>query len=104
MTVISREKEFLKKKNQLIDKYHSLLDKCSQRNSMKSSLMKPAILNLTRKEIPKNYEFLLNFGPLFAPTNRNLPFMDITTSTESCAIDIEYNRKENLSRNSNTKR
>ena len=64
ITVFSREKEFLKKKKkQLIDKYHSLLDKCSQRNSMKSSLMKPAILNLTSKEIPKHYEFLLNFGP-----------------------------------------
>ena len=62
MTVISREKEFLKKKKQLIDKYHSLLDKCSQSNSMKSSLIKPSILNLTSKEIPKHYEFLLNFG------------------------------------------
>ena len=29
------------------------------------------------------------------PTNKNLPFMDIITSTESCALDMEHNHKEN---------
>ena len=28
------------------------------------------------------------------PTNKNLPFMDIITSTESCALDMEQNHKE----------
>ena len=29
------------------------------------------------------------------PPNKHLPFMDITTSTESCAIDMEHNHTEN---------
>ena len=40
----SREKEFLKKKKQLIEKYNSLLEKHSRRNNYKTSLIKPAIL------------------------------------------------------------
>ena len=91
----SREKEFLKKKKQLIHKYNSLLDKCSQDSNYKTSLIKPAILNLTKEKIPKHYESLLNLGPKFVPTNKNLPFMDIITSTESCALDMEHNHKEN---------
>ena len=50
----SREKEFLKKKKQLIDKYNSLLNKYSQHSNYKTSLIKPAILNLISEEIPKH--------------------------------------------------
>ena len=57
--------------------------------------MKPAILNLTKEEIPRHYESLLNFGLKFVPTNKNLPFMDIITSIESCALDMEHNNIEN---------
>ena len=28
------------------------------------------------------------------PTNKDLPFMDIITSSESFALDMEYNHKE----------
>ena len=56
----TREKEFLKKKKQLIEKYNSLLDKYSRHSNYKTSLIKPAILNLTKEEIPKHYESLLN--------------------------------------------
>ena len=48
----SRQKEFLKKKKQLKDKYNSLLDKDSQHSNYKTSLIKPAILNFTKEEIP----------------------------------------------------
>ena len=91
----TREKEFLKKKKQLIEKYNSLLDKYSRHSNYKTSLIKPAILNLTKEEIPKHYESLLNLGPKFVSTNKNLPFMDIIRSTESCALDMEHNHKEN---------
>ena len=91
----SREKEFLKKKKKLIDKYNSLLNKYSQHSSYKTSLFKPAILNLTSEEIPKHYESLLNLGPKFVPTNKNLPLMYIITSIKSCAPDMEQNHKEN---------
>ena len=56
----SREKEFLKKNKQLIEKYNSLLAKYSRHSNYKTSLIKPAILNLTKEEIPKHYESLLN--------------------------------------------
>ena len=56
----TREKEFLKKKKQLIEKYNSLLDKYSRHSNYKTSLIKPAILNLSKEEIPKHYESLLN--------------------------------------------
>ena len=91
----SREKEFLKKKKQLIDKYNSLLDKHSQHSNYKTSLIKPAILNLTEEKILKHYESLLNLGPKFVPTNKNLSFMDKIRSTKSCALDMEHNHKEN---------
>ena len=90
----SREKEFLKKKKQLIDKYNSLLNKYSQRSNYKTSLIKTVILNLTNEEIPKHYEYLLNLAPKFVPKNKNLPLMDIITSTKSCALDMEQNHKE----------
>ena len=91
----SREKEFLKKEKQLIERYNSLLNKYSRHNNYKSSLIKPAILNRTKEEIPKHYQSLLNLGPKFVPTNKNLPFMDIITTTESCALDMEHKHKEN---------
>ena len=31
----------------------------------------------------------------FVPTDKNLPFMDIITSTKSCALDMEHNHEEN---------
>ena len=71
------------------------MNKYAQHSNYKTSLIKPAILNLTNEEIPKHYESLLNLGPKFVPTNKNLPFMDIITSAESCALDMEQNHKEN---------
>ena len=67
----------------------------SQHSYYKTSLIKPAILNLPKKEVPKHYESLLNLGPKFVPANKNLPFMDIITLIESCALDMELNHKEN---------
>ena len=51
--------------------------------------------NLTSEEVPKHYESLLNLGSKFVPTNQNLPFVDVITLTESCALDMDYNHKEN---------
>ena len=78
---------------QLIEKYSSLLGKHSRHNNYKTSLIKPAILNLTKEQIQKHYESLLNLGPKFVPTDKSLPFMDIITSTQSCALDMEHNHK-----------
>ena len=90
----SRKKN-LKRKKQLIDKYNSLLNKYSQPSNYKTSLIKPAIFNLACEKIPKYYESLLNLEPKSVPTNTNLPFMDIITSTESCALYMENYHKKN---------
>ena len=45
--------------------------------------------------MPKHYQSLLNPRSKFVPTNKNLPFMDIITSSESCALNMEHNHKEN---------
>ena len=47
----SREKEFLKKKKQLTEKYNSLLHKYCRHSNYKTNLIKPAILNRTKEEI-----------------------------------------------------
>ena len=100
MWQITLEKiEFLKKKKQRIEKYNSLLDKYCQHSNYKANLIKPAILNLTKEEIPNHYESLLNLGPKFVPTNKKLPFMDIITSTESCALNHRENEAETLRQN-----
>ena len=59
----------------------------------KKSFIKPAILNLTYDEIPKDYRSLLNLGPKYLRMNKRLRFVDIITSTEFCPLDLEYNRK-----------
>ena len=79
MSQVTQRKRILKKKKQLIDKYNSSLDKHSPHSNYKTRLIKPAILNLTKKEIPKHYQSLLNLRPKFVPMNKNLPFMDIIT-------------------------
>ena len=91
----SREKEFLKKKKQLTEKYNSLLHKYCRHSNYKTNLIKPAILNRTTEEIRQHYQSLLNLGPKFVPTNKNLAFIDIIISTKSCALDMEHNHKEN---------
>ena len=47
------------------------------------------------KESKNTTVFWTNLGPKFVPANKNLPFMDIITSTESCSVDMEYNHKVN---------
>ena len=43
----------------------------------------------------KNNKSLLNLGSKVVAMSKNLPFMDVITPTKSCAIDMEYNHKEN---------
>ena len=57
-------------------------------------LVKPAVLNLTQKEIPDKYDELLNLGPKFVPALSKVPFMEIMTSTEIAAQEL--NKQEKL--------
>ena len=89
----SKEKEYVKKRNHLIEKYQSLTKgKKIQEITGNKSLLKPAVLNLTKQEIPRHQLELLNLGPKFVPSNKKPPFMDIVNATEICALNLE---KEN---------
>ena len=78
-----------------MDKYNSPLETNSQHSNYKTSSIKSSIFNLTTEEIPKHCELLLNLGPNVVPTSKNLPFMDIITSTKSFPLDTEHNHQVN---------
>ena len=86
----SKEKEYVKKRNHLTEKYQNLTkgNKIQEMTGDKS-LLKPAVLNLTNQEIPQHHLELLNLGPKFVPSNKKLPFMDITNATEICPLSLE---------------
>ena len=89
----SKEKEYVKKRNHLIEKYQSLTKgNKTQEYTGNKSLLKPAVLNLTKQQIPHHQLELLNLGPKFVPSNKKSPFMDIVNATEICALNLE---KEN---------
>ena len=89
----SKEKEYVKKRNNLIEKYQNLTkgNKIPKITGSKSFL-KPALLSFTNQEISQHHLELLNLGPKFVPSNKKLPFMDIVNATELCALSLE---KEN---------
>ena len=37
---------------------------------------------------------LLKLGPNFVPATKRIPFMDIISATEACALDLENSSKE----------
>ena len=89
-----KEKEYIKQRN----KNTKNLTKGKKTQIIKDnkSLLKPAVLNLINQEISQHYIELLNFGPKFISSNKKLPFMDIATSTEIFALNLE---KENQTKN-----
>ena len=55
-------------------------------------LVKSAVLNLTQQEISKEKIDLLNLGPKFVPAMEKVPIMDIVTSAEVAASELEYKK------------
>ena len=90
ITNISKEKEYVKKRNHLTEKYQNLTkgDKI-QKITDNKSLLKPAVLNLTNQEIPQYHLELLNLGPTIVASSEKLPFMDIFNATEIYALSLE---------------
>ena len=54
--------------------------------------MKPAVLNLTGKNIDKNITFSL--GPNFVPAPKSIPYMEIITAIESQALNLQSGKKD----------
>ena len=91
---LHRKQSFIKPKK-LIEKFSNLLDKNSQLSNHTAGLIKPTILNLTREKIQEYYKSSLNLRIKFVSMNKNLPFMDVVTLTESSILNLGYNHKEN---------
>ena len=102
ITNISKEKEYVKKRNHLLEKYQNLTKGNKiQKIRRKKSLLKPDALNLTNQEISQNHLELLNLGSKFVPSNTKLPFMDTVNATEIGVLTLE---KENLIENAESLR
>ena len=64
----SKEKEFTKKKNQLIDKFEKLKKSSEKKDKQKiTSYIKQTVINLTDTELTEEQKSLLNLGPNFVP-------------------------------------
>ena len=72
VTDTSKDAEFQKSKRHLKENYQQLKNENQKRSQIvpnnKSTIMKPAVLNLTGKTINKNVASLLNLGLNFVPT------------------------------------
>ena len=92
VTESSREKKFIKTKDKLKNKfellYASKYKTTSNKVAKEEHLVKNCVLNLADSEIPQNHLDLLNLGPNFAVTPRNIPYMDIITTTEIEALKL----------------
>ena len=91
----SKEKEFTKKKNHLINKFEKLKNSTEKKGKQKTtSYIKQAVINLTDTEITEEQMSLPNLGPNFVAATKRIPFMDIISATETCALHLENSSKE----------
>ena len=90
----SKEKEFTKKKNHLINKFEILENSTGKKSKEKTTYIKQAVINLTDIELTEEQKSLLNLGPNFVPATKRIPFMDIISAAETCTTDLDNSSKE----------
>ena len=93
----SKEKEFTKKKNHLINKFEKLKNSTGKKGKQKTtSNIKRAIINLTNAKLTDEQMSLLNLEPNFVPATKTIPATEcqLMSATETCAIDLENSSKE----------
>ena len=84
-----------KKKNHLINKLKKLKNSTGKKGKQKTtSYKKQAVINLADTELKNEHTSLLNLEPNFVSATKRIPFMDIMSATETCAIDLENSSKE----------
>ena len=90
----SKDKEYVKKRNLVIEKDQSLT-KGNKILTIKGQkfLFKLAVLVLTNQEFPRNHLELLNLEPKFIPSSKKLLFMDIVNATEFGALSLEKGKQ-----------
>ena len=57
-------------------------------------IIKTTTLNLCNDTIPGHHRELLDLGPKFVPIRPKIPYMDIISKTESTALKIKYDKKQ----------
>ena len=89
------EKEFIKKKNHLINKFEKLKNSSGKKGKEKiASYIEQSVINVTDTELTKEQKSLLNLGLNFVPATKRIPFIDIISATETCTTDLENSSKE----------
>ena len=66
-----------------------------QSEEIPTKIVKDAVLNLTGNDLPATHQNLLNLGPMFVPALKHVPVLDIVTTTEKAALQIERNQSDN---------
>ena len=62
---------------------------------IQKKIIKEAVLNLTPSDLPVSHLDLLNLGPKFVPSLKQVPVLDIVASTERAALMIERHESSN---------
>ena len=96
ITESSREKKFEQMKTKLKTKFELLYENKygNFHDNVKTlKLVKNCVLNLANEELPKTHLELLSLGPKYAIVPKNIPYMDIITTTEVEALNLERNNQ-----------
>ena len=93
ITCKSETSQFLHWKSHLKSKFEKLAESKQHKVSVRTSTLKPVTLNLCDNPVPDHHRELLDLGPKFVPVKPYIPYMDIISKTESTALKIKYETK-----------
>ena len=92
VTASSKEKKFLEVRTKLKNKFELLYEAKYKRPFTKTNENQTAVKNCVLDlagDIPDDQRTILNLGPKFAVTPKTIPYMEIVTSTEVEALNLE---------------
>ncbi|XP_065675527.1 uncharacterized protein LOC136091746 [Hydra vulgaris] len=92
----SKNYHYIRKKTAMKEKYYKLQITPTIKNTFHppNQVIKPVILNLTNVFLDKSTTKLLSLGPNFLPLQKKIPYMDIITNIETCALQLEKLKKQ----------
>ena len=93
ITEKAREAMFFKSKERIKKKF-DILQTCTTPGKdicRNQKHVKEAVLNLCDNEMKEDHRDLLNLGPKFVPNVKQIPYLDIISTTESSSLKLEYN-------------
>ena len=98
MTEKASEAMFVRSKERLFNKFEALQEKEDRYTNKNQSFkyIKDPVLNLASDQVLENHKELLCLGPKFVPHVKEIPYMDIVSTTESSALKLEYDKKKQL--------